>query len=138
MSPSSKEEGTKWEVPATTDSKQGFSPHRQLWGGTAFSEAAALDPSSFDAAFWQARLAYAAGDYAKAIELFTCRVIPSWPDEPQGYLFASYAYAQEQRYYEAEVFGGLYVAKAAKAKPKIDTADFKAWLDKLLKTKFKP
>lgn len=115
-----------------------LSANRLAEAGTAFAEAAALDPSSFDAAFWQARLAYAAGDYAKAIELFACRVIPSWPDEPQGYLFASYAYAQEQRYYEAEIFGGLYVAKAAKAKPKIGTADFKSWLDKLPKTKFKP
>ena len=115
-----------------------LSANRLSEAATSFAEAAAIDPARFDAAFWQARLAYATGDYGKAIELLTGRVIPSWPDEPQSYLFASYAYAQQQRYYEAEVFGELYVAKAAKADPKAKTADFKAWLDKLPKTKFKP
>lgn len=115
-----------------------LSANRMAEAGAAFGEAAALDPSRFDAAFWQARAAYESGDFAKAIELFTGRVIPSWPNEPQSYLFASYAYAQGQRYYEAEVLGALYAEKAAKANPKADTSAFGAWLDKLPKTKFKP
>jgi len=105
---------------------------------SAYAEASALNPARQDAAFWHPRLAYAEGDCEEATRLFTGVFIPQWPEDPQGILYATYAYTKLQRYYEARVYGALYLAVARKSNPKAKLSDFESWLAKLPETKFKP
>lgn len=105
---------------------------------SAYGEASALNPARQDAAFWHPRLAYAEGDCDEAVRLFTGAFIPQWPEDPQGLLYATYAYTKLQRYYEARVYGALYLAVARKSNPKAKLSDFEGWLAKLPETKFKP
>lgn len=82
--------------------------------------------------------AYVAGDFADAATIFTGSVIPAKPDDPLGLRFATFAYAQQQRYYEAKVFGVLYLAAARRADLKAKLSGEEAWLAKLPETRFKP
>ena len=74
----------------------------------------------------------------KALDRLVGSVIPSWPGEPQPFFLASYAYAQEKRYYEARIFGEIFLAKSAAMTPPADTSSFKGWLSTIPDTKFKP
>lgn len=82
--------------------------------------------------------AYTAGDYAQAVAIFTGSVIPRQPDDPLGLRFATFAYSQQGRYYEARLYGALHLAATKRANPKEKTADFEGWLAKLPDVKFKP
>lgn len=103
-----------------------------------FDRAAALDPANFDIAITGARLDYSTGNFRRAIDRLVGSVIPSWPDNPQPFFLASYAFAQEQRYFEARVFGEIYIAKSLAQTPSADISAFKGWIATLPDTKFKP
>ena len=113
-----------------------FNLNRAEEAAAAFAVAAELDATSFEPAYWQARIAYTAGDYDTALSLLTSRVIPFWPEKPDSYMIACYAFTQCKRYYEAHLYGELYVeaAKAAGQSPD----DFSAWLSRLPPASFKP
>lgn len=105
---------------------------------TSFEAAANLDPTRFNVAYWGANITYSSGDYEKAIAALTSSIIPRWPDEPQALRLAAYSYAQGQRYYEARIYGELFLAATKRANPAAKTADFEAWMGKMPNTKFKP
>lgn len=103
----------------------------------AFDEASALKPDHFEANFSRASVAYSTANYAKAIEILTTETLIRWPDSPKPFITAAYSFAQLRRYYEAKIFGAIYVAVAKAASPKSKTKDFEVWLSQLGDPKFK-
>ena len=95
----------------------------------AYAKAAELAPAQFDPVFMQGHIAYSLGNAARAIQILTGVAIPRWPDNPKSYEIAAYALATERRYYEARIYGAVYIelSKAAGS----NVAAFEKWFDSL-------
>ena len=102
----------------------------------AYAKAAALDPGQFTPVFMQARLAYTAGNPARALQLITGVAVPRWPDNPQCYDLAAYSWATQRRFYEARLYGSVYLelSRAAGA----NVAQFEEWFAKLPQIPLQP
>ncbi len=95
----------------------------------AYAKAAEIEPTQFDPVYRQGIIAYSQGNSARAIQILTTVAIPRWPDNPVSYEIAAYALATERRYYEARVYGAIYIdlSKAAGA----NVSAFEKWFDSL-------
>ncbi len=95
----------------------------------AYAKAAEIAPAQFDPVFMQGHIAYSLGNAARAIQILTGVAIPRWPDNPKSYEIAAYALATERRYYEARVYGAIYIeiSKAAGS----NVSAFEKWFDSL-------
>ncbi len=102
----------------------------------AFIKAGNLDNEKYEPFYWQVRIAYSAGDYARVTEIISGIIIPKWPDELQTYNLASSAYYHIGKYYEANLFGELYLSML-RQKNKTDE-EFENWFKTLPKAGFQP
>ena len=95
----------------------------------AYAKAAEIAPTQFDPIFMQGHIAYSLGNAARAIQILTGVAIPRWPDNPKSYEIAAYALATERRYYEARIYGAIYIeiSKAAGS----NVSAFEKWFDSL-------
>ena len=95
----------------------------------AYAKAAELAPAQFDPVFMQGHIAYSLGNAARAIQILTGVAIPRWPDNPKSYEIATYALATERRYYEARVYGAIYIELSKAAGSNVSA--FEKWFDSL-------
>ena len=95
----------------------------------AYAKASELAPAQFDPVFMQGHIAYSMGNAARAIQILTGVAIPRWPDNPKSYEIAAYALATERRYYEARVYGAVYIELSKAAGSNISA--FEKWFDSL-------
>ena len=95
----------------------------------AYAKAAEFAPTQFDPVFMQGHIAYSLGNAARAIQILTGVAIPRWPDNPKSYEIASYALAKERRYYEARVYGAVYI-ELSKAEGS-NVSAFEKWFESL-------
>ena len=95
----------------------------------AYAKAAELAPAQFDPVFMQGHIAYSMGNAARAIQILTGVAIPRWPDNPKSYEIAAYALATERRYYEARVYGAVYIELSKAAG--LNVSAFEKWFDSL-------
>ena len=95
----------------------------------AYAKAAEIGPTQFDPVFMQGHIAYSLGNAARAIQILTGVAIPRWPDNPKSYEIAAYALATERRYYEARVYGAIYI-EISKATGS-NVSAFEKWFDSL-------
>ncbi len=93
----------------------------------AYAMAAKLSPNQFEPVFMQGHIAYSLGKPAHATQILSCTAIPKWPDDPRSYEIAAYAWAAQQRYYEARIYGAAYLALAKSAGT--DASAFTKWFD---------
>lgn len=103
----------------------------------AYGRAADIDPTKFEPVYWHGNLSYATGEIDEAIRIFTTIAIPKWPDSLETIQIVSYAYAQKGMYYEAAVYGELYL-DTAKVKGVTPQKQHLQWLQALPKVKFQP
>ncbi len=95
----------------------------------AYAKAAEIAPAQFDPVFMQGHIAYSLGNAARAIQILTTVAIPRWPDNPKSYEIAAYALATERRYYEARVYGMVYIDLSKAAGTNVSA--FEKWFDSL-------
>ncbi len=95
----------------------------------AYAKAAEIAPAQFDPVFMQGHIAYSQGNAARAIQILTGIAIPRWPDNPKSYEIAAYALATERRYYEARVYGAVYIELSKAAGSNVSA--FEKWFDSL-------
>ena len=103
-----------------------YAAHHYEAASEAYARAAELDPTQFDPVYWQGIIAYSLGNAARAIQILTGVAIPRWPNNPMSYKIAAYALATERRYYEARVYGAIYVELSKAAGNNV--SDFEKWL----------
>lgn len=102
----------------------------------AYAKAAGLAPDQPDPVFMQGHIAYSLGNTAKATQILTGVAIPKWPDDPRSYEIAAYAWASQQRYYEARLYGAAYLALAKSAGT--DASAFAKWFGTIPTLPFQP
>ncbi len=95
----------------------------------AYAKAAEIAPTQFDPVFMQGHIAYSLGNAARAIQILTGVAIPRWPDNPKSYEIAAYALATERSYYEARVYGAVYIELSKAAG--LNISAFEKWFDSL-------
>ena len=95
----------------------------------AYAKAAELDSNQFDPVFMQGLIAYSLNNTARARQILTGVAVPRWPDNPKSYEIAAYALATEGRFYEARVYGGVYIELSKSTGG--NASAFEAWLNKL-------
>lgn len=105
----------------------------------AYALAADIDTTKLEAVSTLASVNYSLGNTKEAIRILTTIAIPKWPTDANSIRIATYAFAKENRYYEAVVYGDLLIATLKNAQ--LPTNDFETWLNSIKKsmiTTFRP